>query len=84
MKKPQHDGDLRRNRSDGDKGLFVYIVMIYLGRIRLMKKPKKKGWIAQEHFNRFYRWIAQEHTASAHSVLSDHKKKVEESTKERT
>jgi len=42
MRKPQHDGDLRRNRSGGDKGVFVYIFMIYLGRIRLMKKQGKK------------------------------------------
>ena len=37
MRKPQHDGDLRRNRSGGDKGVFV---MIYL--IRLVEKQKKK------------------------------------------
>jgi len=25
---PHHDGDLRRNRSGEDKGLFVYIAMV--------------------------------------------------------
>ena len=28
MRMPHHDGDLRRNRSGEDKGLFVYIAMI--------------------------------------------------------
>ena len=27
-RKPHHDGDLRRNRSGGETGLFVYIAMI--------------------------------------------------------
>ena len=31
---PQLDGDLRRNRSGGEKGAFCTIAMIYIGQIQ--------------------------------------------------
>ena len=43
MKKQKKKGRVAPNRSGGGEGVFVNIVMIYLGRIRLVKKQKRVG-----------------------------------------
>jgi len=43
MRMPHHDGDLRRNRSGEDKGLFVYIAMIYIVRSHALNEEIKKN-----------------------------------------